>query len=234
VLTLALTTSSTQGSICLGRDEVILKNESWQKKTSHSETITLALQKVLSESRISLSQIKLIVCSQGPGSFTGLRVGLSVARSLSYCLQIPIIPLNDGLCIALNAKSNDERPRLIITDAQKNKVFSSIYQKQQERLNEILAPTLFSIEHLALHLNSDEYLLMGEGAHFMSSFPETIQKKFVLEKSLATTPQAEKMLIYAHQNFSSLQKISWHQLLPLYLRASAAEEIAAEKISKIK
>jgi tRNA threonylcarbamoyladenosine biosynthesis protein TsaB len=234
VLTLALSTSSAQGSICLGRGETVLKNVSWQKQTSHSEKITLELQKILKENHVSLNQIQLIVCSQGPGSFTGLRVGLSVARSLSYSLKVPLIALNDGQCIALNAPTSETKPRLVITDAQKNKIFASIYQKQADDLKEILSPRLLSIEELTSLLTEDSYLLMGEGSQFFQQFSEPVQKKLVLDSSLATTPLAEKMLVYVHQNFSRLKKLSWDQLLPLYLRASAAEEVAAEKISKNK
>ncbi|MBY0385332.1 tRNA (adenosine(37)-N6)-threonylcarbamoyltransferase complex dimerization subunit type 1 TsaB [bacterium] len=232
MLTLTLSTSSAQGSLCLGRDNAVLASEVWLKQTSHSEKITSSLDQLFKKSGATPQNLELIICSQGPGSFTGLRVGLSVARSLSYSFNVPIIALNDCLSIALNAPKSS--PHILVTlDAQKNKIFAAIYFQKQNQLQEILAPCLISPEELSPFLSEKNYLILGDGLSLLSKLDDSIQKKLSISSSLSHFPNAEKMFFYAMENFSSLEQVSWKKLGPLYLRASAAEEVAAEKSGKI-
>lgn len=231
MLTLTLSTSSAQGSLCLGQDKKVLATEVWLKQTSHSEKITTCLDSLFKKSEVTPQDLELIICSQGPGSFTGLRVGLSVARSLSYSFNLPIVPINDCLAIALNAPKTS--PYILVTlDAQKNKIFAAIYFQKQNQLLEILAPCLISPDELPPFLSENSYLLLGDGISLLSSLESSIHKKFSTPDSISHFPCAEKMFFYVSENLSSLTKVSWQNLGPLYLRASAAEEVAAQKSGK--
>lgn len=232
MLTLSLSTSSAQGSLCLGAGGKILGSESWLKQTSHSEKITEALQALLLSTKKSLQDIELLVCTHGPGSFTGIRVGLSVVRSLAHSLQLPTIVLDDCWAIALNAHAPQPMHQLVVIDAQKNKVFAGIYVKHQEHLKTLMGPTLLSIEELSLLLKNESYLLMGDGERFYSFFDDPIQKKFIVDKGLLHFPQAPAMYEHVFPQISTLPKVSWNELEPLYLKASAAEEFFAQKAGK--
>jgi tRNA threonylcarbamoyladenosine biosynthesis protein TsaB len=232
VLTLSLSTSSAQGSLCLGTGGKILGSQSWLKQTSHSEKITEALQTLLLSTKKSLQDIEILVCTHGPGSFTGIRVGLSVVRSLAHALHLPVIVLDDCWAIALNAPAPQPTHQLVVIDAQKNKVFAGIYIKHQAHIKTLMNPTLLSTDELSLQLNKDSYLLMGDGDRFYSSFDEPIRKKFIVDKALFNFPQAQTMYHHVFPLISTLPKVSWNELEPLYLKVSAAEELFAQKIGK--
>jgi len=231
VLTLTISTSSAKGSLCIGNSQNILGQESWQKKTSHSEVVTQALEDVLQKTGIQLQEIQLLVCSIGPGSFTGLRVGLSVTRSLAYSLQIPIISINDGVAISLNEPAPVPTQILTVINAQKNKVFAGIYKKHLQQTQEVLAPTLLSVLELEPLLTESHYDVMGDAVELISDIT-TGKNKFLLHGLSTAFPQATLIHSYVQKNISTLQKIPWNELLPLYLRASAAEEVRAENLSK--
>ncbi len=231
MLTLTLSTSSAKGSLCLANKQTILGYESWQKKTSHSEVITQTFENLLQQSKTQLKDIKLLICSTGPGSFTGLRVGLSVTRSLAYSLHLPIIAINDGLAIALHEPAPQPTNILTVIDAQKNKVFAGIYKKHLTNITELMAPTLLSPFELEPLLKEDNYSVMGDGIEILKDF-SPLQQKITTTTFSNSFPDAK--LIHAHvsQNLSTFSQIRWEDLLPLYLRASAAEEVRAEKLSK--
>ncbi len=232
MLTLSLSTSSAQGSLCLGSGGSVLGAKTWLKQTSHSEKVTEALQELLRSTNKSLQDIELLVCTHGPGSFTGIRVGLSVVRSLAHSLSLPVIVLDDCLSIALNAPALKPMHQLVVIDAQKNKVFAGIFIKHKSQIKTVMGPTLLSIEDLSMHLNERTYALMGDSDRFLSAFSDDIQKKLVLDKSLLNFPQAQAMYQHVFPQISTLAKIQWNELQPLYLKASAAEEFFAQKAGK--
>lgn len=231
MLTLTISTSSAKGSLCLGDSQNILGQESWQKKTSHSEVVTQTLGELLQKTGVQLQDIEQLVCSTGPGSFTGLRVGLSVTRSLAYSLQIPIISINDGLAISLNEPAPVPTQILTVINAQKNKVFAGIYKKHLYQIQEVLAPTLLSAGELEPLLTESHYQVMGDGVELISDIT-TGKNKFLLHTLATAFPDATLIHSYVQNNISKIAKIPWNELLPLYLRASAAEEVRAEKLSK--
>ena len=231
MLTLTISTSSAKGSLCIGDNKNILAQESWQKKTSHSEVVTQTLNELITKSGISLNDLQLLVCSTGPGSFTGLRVGLSVTRSLAYSLKIPLISVNDGLAIALNEPAPEPTHVLTVINAQKNKVFAGIYKKHLSLIEEVLPPTLFSPLELAPLLSESLYYVMGDGVELVKEITSD-KNKFLLHTLSTAYPEAPLIHAYIQKNLSTLSKMTWNELLPLYLRASAAEEVRAEKLSK--
>src|ERR1035437_8509156 len=91
---LAVETTSAMGSLCLAdiqkNNFEILSTRSWQKKSSHSEIITLELEAGLKEADLKLAVLTHLAIDNGPGSFTGIRVGLNLIRSLSYALNLPV------------------------------------------------------------------------------------------------------------------------------------------------
>ena len=233
MVTLALSSSSSQGSIALAKDAKVVFSHSWQKQSSHSEIVTSVLSDAFSEVKMTATDIDLFVCTQGPGSFTGLRVGISVVRTLAQIKNRPIIGIDDPLAIALNAPTSD-LPHLVLIDAQKNKVFCGIYRPQIHKVETLLTPTLLSLKDVEDLLVEPHYIALGETDSFKKFFSPSSQEKLLSLPEVSPYPLAEIFLSYVLLNRSDFATQSWQQLLPKYLRASAAEEVAAEKISKNK
>ena len=103
---------------------------------SHAEKLHLFIQDVIQEAAISFSQLSAIAVSQGPGSYTGLRIGVSAAKGLSYALQIPLIAVDTLLALAHQVLKKDG---LIVPmiDARRMEVYSAIFDfnKQKRHTN---------------------------------------------------------------------------------------------------
>lgn len=216
----------------MGFERKILATTSWQKQTSHSEIVTHAIEELLETAKVRLDDLQFLICSHGPGSFTGLRVGLSVVRSLAYSYQIPIVAINDCMSIAINTLSDPTIPVLVVLDAQKNKIFAATYEREQNKIREVLSPRLIDPLDLGSHLPKPAYSLTGDGARFFPLLSESVQKKIDPSSVTTVTPEASALYEYVVKNESQFKKQTWDELLPLYLRASAAEEVAAEKQGK--
>lgn len=241
MLSLTINTSSSLGSMVIGRDDRVVGQVEWHKEKSHSEKVTLALEDLAKQTSCSLHDLQLLICGYGPGSFTGLRVGLSVAKTLAYSFNLPIIAVDDCMALALNVLESANRQSIaVLIDAQKNKVFAATYevgidQTGQPKLSTILPPSLLDMVELDQRLTLPSYVCVGDGYKaYEGFFPEKLKQKLVRPAITDDEPHAQKVFSYVIRNSETFQKITWSQLSALYLRASAAEEVLADKMSKNK
>src|SRR4051812_2307414 len=93
--TLAVATSGVYGSLALAGKQVM-----WDKKAMHSELATVKLQELLALANLTLKNLTHIAVNVGPGSFTGIRVGINLARTLAYGLSLPVAPFNSLALLA--------------------------------------------------------------------------------------------------------------------------------------
>ena len=91
MIVLTLRTDNPEAELGIYDDQAQLAYVKWQAHLKLSKTIHTQIKKILNKSSISLKQVQGIVCYSGPGSFTGLRIGLSVANALAYAQSIPIV-----------------------------------------------------------------------------------------------------------------------------------------------
>lgn len=234
MLSLTVNTSSSLGSMVLGSGSTVLGEIEWNKDKSHSEKITVMLEELLTKSGKTLKDLEIVICGYGPGSFTGLRVGLSVVKTLAYSLGIPIMAVDDCMALALNALSLcPPEPICAIIDAQKNKVFAAVYEVTNGKLVTVLRPSLLDFEELHQCLKAEKYLCVGDGYNAYSTFfPTELSKKLIRAKTELDVQKARAIFEYVSKNSSDFPKLKWSELSALYLRASAAEEVLADKLSK--
>ena len=91
MIILTLRTDKPEAELGLFNDEKQLAYRKWQAHLELSKTIHNEIEEILNKSSISLGELGGIVCFKGPGSFTGLRIGLSVANALAYAQAIPVV-----------------------------------------------------------------------------------------------------------------------------------------------
>lgn len=233
-VSLVLSTSTPHGSIALGKEGKIVQEVSWVKEKSHSEKITIHLLELFEDSNIELQDLKLLICSKGPGSFTGIRVALSVIKTLAFAYNLPVIAVDDCYAVALSALKNKVNlPIAVILDAQKNKVFLGLYKIEKEKLITVLEPTLVALEELSDFLEEKQYLCLGDGFdRYQTFFPEDVQKKIKRDSQVSDFPSALTMYEFIFPLRESFEKLNWLAIEPLYLRESAAEEVRSEKTKK--
>jgi tRNA threonylcarbamoyl adenosine modification protein YeaZ len=214
-LLMAIETSGTKGSIALAEKEAnsvrLLSATAWDKKATHSEASTAAAEHVLRDCGKTLSDVTHFAVNVGPGSFTGIRVGLNMARTLAFSLNRPLAGFT-ALELLARRESAPGDSVFVAIKAIQNFYYVAGYERKEDGLVERLAPASCTENELALaSANATKVLIEGQTPGFS---PE-----------LSATELAE----FALSNVNSARFSSWHSTIPLYIRASQAEEKLGQK-----
>lgn len=125
---LSIETSSVSCSVCIKTDEVLSKLYQNNISNIHGEVIFEFIESALNEVAIEKEDLDFIIFGSGPGSFTGLRVGCSVAQGLGYGLKIPIIPISSLRILAQRAINDlDAKEVVVINDAHMEELYIGKY-----------------------------------------------------------------------------------------------------------
>lgn len=169
---------------------------------------------MIKQAEISFSDLDLIVCSKGPGSFTGLRIGMSTAKGISTGSRTPIVSVNilDAYAHGLEFFSGAVVP---VIDARKNRFYSAVY-KNGERISDYLD---ISAQELSSRLSTSESVLItGSGCSLIrASFTDKPYKYFTFNNNLA-----EKMTDLGIKIFNERGPDA-DDAGPFYIRKSDAE-----------
>nr|WP_315195484.1 tRNA (adenosine(37)-N6)-threonylcarbamoyltransferase complex dimerization subunit type 1 TsaB [uncultured Flavobacterium sp.] len=136
---LNIETATKNCSVALAKEgKTILCKEIAEEGYSHAERLHVFIEEIISEAGIQLKDLTAIAVSQGPGSYTGLRIGVSAAKGLCYALDIPLIAVDTLQSLAFKVKVTDG---LIVPmiDARRMEVYSAVFSATLEKKREVLA-----------------------------------------------------------------------------------------------
>lgn len=220
---LCVETSSKLGSLALAKKSnelAFTDQKQWmrskdiknKKVFSHAEFITTEFQSLLDSQESTIHDLEGLILTHGPGSFTGLRVGLNFVKSLGYSLNIPIYSIDTLTSIAFAAKELNENLHVVV-NAQKNLVFYAHYKYENNQLKILEPPQLRSIKDVKIHKT---HLYLGDGLRQLSDV-NIAEDEYIY-------PNAKTLIQLFNTHFDFFQKNQWNSLKPLYLKASEAEE----------
>ena len=187
----------------------------------HAAWIQPAIYKLIKESGIKMSDLSAIGICIGPGSYTGLRIGLSTAKGLCFALKIPLIAINTLETIASSAMNDIQIENLDFTsdllicpmiDARRMEVFTAVYNSSMEEIYEPHSRILDALSFDEL-LRRQKMLFLGNGS---LKFQQVCQNANAIFKKLALNPFALSGLTYKNfigNNFATLAYAE-----PLYLK----------------
>ncbi len=211
---LHIDTATEMGSVFLSGDTIPSQLETNIHQREHASWLHTAIQKILIGAGVSLKDIDAVAVSIGPGSYTGLRVGLSAAKGICYSMGIPLIPVNTLLLLASAAIQQEETSFLICPaiDARRMEVFTAVYDNQ---LQEILAPQAMILNETSFDsfLTKSKMILIGSGSAKINSI---IKNKNVLISKKKWN--ASSLQTFALQNFSQKNFANLAYIEPLYLK----------------
>ncbi|MFN5444777.1 MAG: tRNA (adenosine(37)-N6)-threonylcarbamoyltransferase complex dimerization subunit type 1 TsaB [Crocinitomicaceae bacterium] len=141
---LHLETSTQVCSVALSLNgELIALKDITDKGFVHGEMITLLIEEVLKQVDVSITELSAVSVASGPGSYTGLRIGVSTAKGLCYALNIPLIAIDSLKCLEQVARMNYYKETIVsMIDARRMEVFSAIYNSEGEVVKTISADIL--------------------------------------------------------------------------------------------
>lgn len=221
---LGIDTTTSVGQIIISDSINDFHKIIWNKESNHSDVVTQKLEELLLKTGCEIKNIKEIFCFNGPGSFTGIRVTLSVVKSIAYAENIPLFCQNTLWGLALNALKTKCQNGLCLIDAQRGDVFALPFEvKNQSLLIKNSFPRLISPAQLELETSGDFDLWTVGYNNFSNSFSEK-WKKNILNIYDGAMPALEDWLRLSYQKDFQVKSQSWKHLKPNYLRASSAEE----------
>ncbi len=211
---LHIDTATEIGSVFLSGDDIPSQLETNIHQREHASWLHAAIQKVTMAAGISLKNIDAVAVSIGPGSYTGLRVGLSAAKGICYAMNIPLIPINTLLLIASAALQEEETPFFICPaiDARRMEIFTAVYDHQ---LQEVLAPQALILNENSFDtfLTKSKMIFIGSGAAKVHNILKN--KNVIISKKIG---DASGLQTFALKNFSKKSFANLAYTEPLYLK----------------
>ncbi|HNW90045.1 MAG TPA: tRNA (adenosine(37)-N6)-threonylcarbamoyltransferase complex dimerization subunit type 1 TsaB [Bacteroidales bacterium] len=218
-LILHIETATNICSVALSDDEKLLALRETSRTNSHSEKITVFVQEVLAESKTEIKDIDAVNVSMGPGSYTGLRIGVSVAKGLCYALDKPLISTGTLTAMAYGAMQQcpdmDNSTLLCpMLDARRMEVYYALFKKN---MHEILPPCAKIMDEHSFSdvLKDHRLLLFGDG---MDKCKTLFEKNQDIDFLCDFVPSAKHMIIPALQKFHDhiFENIAYFE--PFYLK----------------
>ena len=212
-LILNIETATTNCSVALAKDgKTISILEENDKNYSHSERLHVYIEEVLAKANISLKELDAIAVSKGPGSYTGLRIGVSAAKGLCFSLDIPLISVFtlEALANQVNIPKGFIIPML---DARRMEVYSSIYNHKYELVRGTEAQILDHNSFKDL-LNQDEVYFIGSGVEKTKELIQHTKARFIEDK----LPSAREMSALSFEKYkkSDTEDVAYFE--PFYLK----------------
>jgi len=166
-LILALETATSSCSVALLFDGQVIALQELNERNIHASHITIFVEQVLAEAGKKISDLGAVAVSMGPGSYTGLRIGVSTAKGLCYALDIPLIAINtlQAMASGLKASNTAENRSLYcpMIDARRMEVFTAVYDSEG---NEV-CPTeakIIDADSFSELLVTNKIIFFGDGA----------------------------------------------------------------------
>ncbi|WP_109435577.1 MULTISPECIES: tRNA (adenosine(37)-N6)-threonylcarbamoyltransferase complex dimerization subunit type 1 TsaB [Aquimarina] len=211
---LCIETSTTNCSVALAKErEIICLEEDYNTSYSHAERLHNFINKVISRAGISLKDIAAVAVSKGPGSYTGLRIGVSAAKGLCYALDIPLIAISTLRSLALQIDSENEAYIVPMIDARRMEVYSAIFSNQNEQLRDTKAEILTE-DSFKKYLDKKNVYFVGNGVEKFSAICNASNAIFVENK----LPSAQEMAVLSHSKYQDKDFEDVGYFEPYYLK----------------
>jgi len=205
---LAIDTSTRYLSLAVMKDGKVVKRFHRRADMRHSSILIPTIEKVLKDAHLSPKGLDGFCISIGPGSFTGLRIGVATVKALAYALGKPVAAVPTFDVIAENAKAF-EGIICPVLDARKNKVYACIYESDGKKIKRVSGYLLLSSDELKKKLKGYKTVtFLGDGVKFIREDGDSIEDWY---------PRADVLLRIGAEYFRKGKFTKSGELQPLYL-----------------
>lgn len=222
LLVLAIDTSSAQGALGLLLGERLLGERSIPVERTFSEKLLPTIDGLLHTSGVSLGDLGLVAAVRGPGSFTGLRIGLATAKGLAYTKGVPVVGIVSLEVLAWGVGVAGERVTAVLP-ARPGWVYTATYRRSGTYLECLCPPELKSLDRWMGVLAPGERLV-GEGAlRHQALLKEVLPQVRIEPEGSHHRPRGESVARLGRCRFLDSGGLPVESLTPLYLQPSLAE-----------
>ncbi|UFH47588.1 tRNA (adenosine(37)-N6)-threonylcarbamoyltransferase complex dimerization subunit type 1 TsaB [Flavobacterium galactosidilyticum] len=209
---LNIETATKNCSVALAKEgKTILCKEIAEEGYSHAERLHVFIEEIIKEAGISLNDLSAIAVSQGPGSYTGLRIGVSAAKGLCFALGIPLIAV-DTLQVLASQVNVTEGLIIPMIDARRMEVYSAIFNPKFDKKREILAEII----------DQNSFSDIGEKLYFVGDCAEKCKAILTKENHVFLEdikyPSAKEMSVLSFEKFKINDTVDVAYFEPYYLK----------------
>lgn len=231
MILLGVETSTLQGSVAVGRLVAdpqkirieVLFSKKWLRQRSHGELLTASIEEALKYSDITFENLNGFCLSIGPGSFTGIRVGMTAVKTLGYALEKPIYSFSSLDTLAQQVPP-ERKSLLTLVNAHKSQVYAAKFTATKNKWKQVMKPSALTPDLLEKHIRT-KILCVGDGySALVEKLSKGLKSRLVRDSNLKDHPEAETLVRHALQNLDSVKPVSWKSIEALYIRGSEAEE----------
>ncbi|MDO5568526.1 MAG: tRNA (adenosine(37)-N6)-threonylcarbamoyltransferase complex dimerization subunit type 1 TsaB [bacterium] len=204
MITIFIDTSNQDVSIALIKGDKVIDKLTEDTNNKHSKILIPYIKDMLTKNNIEPKNINKVMVVNGPGSFTGIRIGLTVAKTIGYVLNIPVITVSSLKILAISC---EEEIIISIIDARNDNYYIGVYDQEKQEIEKE-------------QFNNLEYLLK-----LKQKYPSSIvvaNKKIQLEAIQTKVPELNFEKIY--QYYSEKTPTNIHSIKPNYLKLPQAME----------
>ncbi len=212
---LNIETAAKNCSVALANDgEVVLCREIADKDYSHAEKLHFFIDEVVNEAGITYQDLSAVAVSQGPGSYTGLRIGVSAVKGLCYALNIPLIAVDTLESLARQLAISIPENAFIIPmiDARRMEVYSAVFNSGFEKVREIQAEII--TEESFQDIDAPIYIV-GDCAEKCK--PVLTSDKFIFVEGVVY-PSAREMCALSFESYKKSDTVDVAYFEPYYLK----------------
>lgn len=218
--TVAIETSSNVGSVACVANSRPISERVFKEGLAHGRDLVIELDECLHAAGWEKSDIELVAVSVGPGSYTGLRVGVAAAKAMSYALGIPVIPICSLDVIAENGPRTADYVAVVV-DARRDEVYAAQYTNVGFSFFREEEPFVCSPDEFAARLPDPVYLL-GDG---IRRYPDAFKRKGIVAlPEPQWRPRATSVGLLGEKGFLIGERPDIDEVAPVYLRLPEAEE----------
>ena len=224
----AMDTSSLTATVAVLTDEKLLGEFSVSNKLTHSQTIMPMTDTLLKTLSMTLDDIDVFAVSVGPGSFTGLRIGMATVKTFAQALDKPIIGVSSLAGVAHNFSFTDA-VICPMMDARRNEVYNSLYKNGKE----IVSPRALHIDELLEELKNEKVIFAGDAVLVHADKLKNNENWTIAPQHLLL-PKASSLAYEALEKAKNGNFDDLYTLNPVYLRKSQAEREREERLKNEK
>ena len=221
---LALETSAKSVSAAVVENGAVLASAYQNTGLTHSRTLMPLVDGMLKAAELPLENVDLIAVAQGPGSFTGLRIGVAAAKGLAWAKDLPCCGVSTLVAMAQNLRHLDGEI-ICAMDARRNQVYNAVFEATDGRLTRLSEDRAIGLAQLAEEVKnrSSTKIIVGDGAHLCYNYFLEAGIPCRMAPAQLRMQNAVGVALAAEELAAEGKTVSAHQLVPIYLRLSQAE-----------
>ena len=223
MIVIAMETSGQVGSVALARDDGLIDERVFEKGLRHGTDLIPTLDDLFTKHHLDRDDVGLIAVSVGPGSYTGLRVGIATAKALSFALDVPLVgvPAPDAMVRNLEPRGG----AWVLINARREHLYLSEYRAENGQWQSASDHQVIPIEQVVSRLKPD-VMLLGDGVPVLA---KALDRDIDAAPEDAWIPRARFIASLGFQHWRTEHHDERLTVEPLYLRLSEAEETWQKK-----